>query len=238
MEISAIAELILSKLVFKNGSRFLGIRKYHNNNGEVANHVVVADFGYWKAQDKGIEILNTLTDADFTAIASKYNVTNEAGIVYATNEGARKYLAEGKLPKEGTKARETALDGVKRTKTLSTIRTEIISQMLANRNPETRSAQSQSKLDKFTNVTNCIRIREEDHRVYIYALAHWKKILTEGEYAPTGETKIETAQRVAIERYCKAIGKELPYTKYRNFIVEDDRFESVVVNGEEIYLND
>lgn len=215
------------------GANFMGIREYTSKkSGEVANFLVNFGVSYGSAKKESVKILNTLTDSDFEAIASKYKVNNVAGTKYATNAGATKFLTEGKLPKEGTKARKTALNGVKETKTLATIRDEMVQSMLDNESDEKRSAQSQSQIDTYRPIGRGIKQHKITEEYYFYANAHAKDVIVEGEYEDSNP-KPETIQREAIQRYCKEIlNKQLPTTKFRQFVVAEDQIGEVNVTGD------
>lgn len=217
-----------------NGANFVGVRAYKNSNNEIADHVIIADFSYRNAVNKTVEILNTLTDADFTAMADKYSVNNVSGILYSNSVQGKLYLTDGKLPKEGTKARETVLNSVKTSKSLAEMRNEMVAQYIANQDVETRSAQSQAHIDAFIHITNSIKLCVATKQIHIYALHVSKNIIQEGEYEESNP-KPETLQKNAIFAYCKyQLNKELPTAKYRSFIVEVDQMASVKAQGEEI----
>lgn len=235
-ENQAIANEIVALFSKMNGSNFVGIRTYRNQNNELANHVVIADFSYTNAVNKTVEILNTLSEADFTAIAQKYSVGNTSGILYSNSIQGNLYLTDGKLPKEGTKARETVLNSIKTSKSLVEMRNAIVAQFLANLNPETRSDASKSAIATYTHVTNSIKVCNETKRVHIYAMHHSKEIIEEGTYTDSTPYP-ETAQKNAIFAYCKyQLNSELPVSRYRNFIVEKEQMSSVKAKGEEIVL--
>jgi hypothetical protein len=224
---------ILESFNALNGTKWVGIKEYKSvKSGEVANFVVNANFNYGNAVNSSIEILETLTDADFTAIADRYKVVNHEGEKYGSNAPAREYLATGKIAKEGTKARIKCLEGVKETKTLATICAEMIQAMLDNQNEETRSAQSIAQREKYDHVAKSVKRHKETKRLHIWAMANWKEVVEEGEYSE-GDMGIETAQKTAIERYCKEVlKKQLPTTKYRNFVIEDNQLSEVAISGE------
>lgn len=221
-----------------NGAKFIGIREYTNDHNEVANYVVNANFNYGNAVDKSIEILQTLTDADFQAIELKYKVNNSSGVKYSENkEYHQKYVIDCKpLPKEGTKALESVLKSIKITKTLEQIRNEMIAKMNANKNPETRSNSSQAQIDAYEKITNSIKVHLETGKIHIYALVHSKEVLIEGVYDESNP-KLETRQKNAIESYCKnVLNKQLPVTKYRNFVIDESKLCQVNILGEQISL--
>ena len=231
------------------GASFVGIKRYTSvKSGEIANFVINANFSYGKAIKTSIAILKSLTDANFTAIAEKYGVVNHEGEKYATNKGATEYLATGKLPKEGTKARINVLKGVHETKLLSTIVAEMIKSFEDNQNEGTKSAQSIAQSEMYEPITNGVKRHKENKLYYIWAMAHPKEVIEEGTYADS-TPKIETAQKNAIERYCKDVltrvnskGKTvsavLPTTKYRLFVCEEDQLCEVNVNGDTVSFVD
>jgi len=226
---------ILANFSALNGTKFVGIREYISvKSGEVANFVVNANFSYANAVTKSVEILETLTEADFTAIANSFKVVNASGTQYGSNAGSREYLESGKLPKEGTKARIKVLEGVKETKTLATITKEMIENFNNNQNEETRSAQSIAQREMYEHITKGVKQHKETERYHIWAMAHSKEVLIDGEYS-NSNPQIETLQKNAIERYCKEVlKKQLPTTKYRNFVVEENQLSEVKVTGSTI----
>ena len=228
-----IASHIVSMFTLMNGANFIGVT-YRNQNNELSKYVLIADFNYGIAVDRSIEILKSLNENDFLAIVEKYNVNNVSGLQYSNNAKGKEYLLTGKLPKEGTKAREDVLNSVKISKSISEVCAEMISQMIANKNPETRSARSQNEIDKYEKVTNSIKINEKTNNVHIYAMAHSRIVIEEGTYSESTKTP-ETAQKDAITSYCKyVLNAELPTTKYRNLIVTTDQLSRVKVLGETI----
>ena len=62
---------IIAKFILLNGSNFVGIRGYENSKGEVANHVVIADFNYGNAVEKDLAKLQGATEADVQNIAKE-----------------------------------------------------------------------------------------------------------------------------------------------------------------------
>ena len=234
-----IAEMIISLFTFMNGANFIGVT-YRNAYNELSKYVLIADFKYHEAVESTKAILRGLTEADFNAIASK-GINNVSGVKYATNNGAREFLTSGKLPKEGTKARETVLNGVKVTKTLQTICNEMISSFEKNANVETKSNQSiaQSEMyekieDRNGNVIPSMKYHTASETIHIYAMAHSKVIIEAGTYTES-EKLPETIQKEAISKYCKyVLGKELPTDKYRNLKVTEDQLSRVKVLGTEI----
>lgn len=235
-KMTAIASEITALFSTMNGANFVGIRAYRNQNNELANHVVIADFSYRNAVNTSVEILNTLTESDFSVIAEKYSVGNTSGIQYSNNAQGKLYLSDGKLPKDGTKARETVLASIKVSKSLAEMRNEIVAQFIANQSDETRSEQSKSAIATYTHITNSIKVCNETERVHIYAMHHSKEIIENGTYTENTPYP-ETAQKNAIFAYCKyVLERELPVAKYRNFIVEKEQMSSVKAKGEEIVL--
>lgn len=213
------------------GANFMGIKEYKSKKGEIANFVVNFGISYGNAKDKSIEMLNSLTDSDFEAIAEKYKVNNVAGVKYPSNKRAEKYLNEGTLPKEGTKARETALNGVKETKTLAMIRNEIVKGMQDNQSDETRSKQSEAQKNTFKQIGRGIKQHRETEQYYFYANSHDKDIIKHGEYEDS-TPKPETAQKIAISKYFKYdLNNELPVDKFRLFVVSKEQIKDVSVSG-------
>jgi hypothetical protein len=233
MTISQLIALIVSSFARLNGSTFVGLT-YTNKKGETAKHVVIANASYFNACDRAIEILKGLTDAMFTAMADMYKVNNIGGTKYATNAGAVEYLASGKLPKEGTKAREAVLKGVRVTKTLSEIRDEMIATILKNRDAETRSASSEAQIKAYEYVEKGLKVHLESGQIVIFAKAHSKQIIVEGVYEDS-DKEIETLQKEAISKYCKyELGEELPNEKFRKFNISIEQLNRLKVNGNEV----
>jgi len=249
MEISEIAKLIVGKFALLNGARYFGVREYENDYKELANYVLIADFKWIKAVNTSIEILKSLSDADFTDMVERYKACNEAGIRYSNLAQGKLYLETGKIPKEGTDARKKVLESIKTTKTLSGVRDEMINTLVANLDPNTRSKQSEAQIEAYErvlddegNIVPSIKIHKVAKSVHIYAMANSKKVLKEGEYK-NGEKRLETIQKDAIEKYCKYVlkdsegkARELPITKYRNLVLHEDKMCSVALQGEEIVL--
>ena len=203
-EIKAIVDKIVSLFRTLKGASFVGISGYLNSAKELANHVVICDFNYGIAVNKSIDLLNKLEDSDFSAIAEKYGVCNESGIRYCNGKKNQQlYIVENKaLPKEGTKAREDVLKSIKVTKTLKEVRNQMVSQFLANRDADTRSAQSQAVADAYVHITNSIKVCKETKQIHIYALHHSKVIMEDGIYTDS-EKYLETLQKEAISKYLK-----------------------------------
>lgn len=61
--------MILAKCILMNGTSFVGIRNYKNSKGEVANHVIIANFDYGKAVAKDLAKLQGATAEDIENIA-------------------------------------------------------------------------------------------------------------------------------------------------------------------------
>ena len=218
---------------------FVGIRNYKSEStGRVSNIVLNAKIDYGKAKEKSIEILNSLTDSDFSAIEQKYGVTNIAGERYGTNKGAKLYLLEGKLPKEGTKARESVLSGIHYTKTLATIRDEMVNQMIANDDELTASNQSKVQSNLYETVTKGVQYHTEKKKYYIFAMVASDHVdpnnpdHTEGEYKEPNRG-IESAQKYAIESYCKnVLKKRLPITKIKRYSCTADQLAEIKASGD------
>jgi hypothetical protein len=76
--IAKIVKMIIAMFANLNGSSFVGIKGYTSSTtGEVANHVVNANFSYGNAVEKDLKALNNATDADVQAIAEKYGFAPE-----------------------------------------------------------------------------------------------------------------------------------------------------------------
>jgi hypothetical protein len=70
--IAKIVKMIIAMFANLNGSSFVGIKGYTSSTtGEVANHVVNANFSYGNAVEKDLKALQGATDEDVKAIADK-----------------------------------------------------------------------------------------------------------------------------------------------------------------------
>ncbi len=70
--IAKIVKMIIAMFANLNGSSFVGIKGYTSSTtGEVANHVVNANFSYGNAVEKDLKALKGATDEDVKAIADK-----------------------------------------------------------------------------------------------------------------------------------------------------------------------
>lgn len=243
-EITAIAERIVALFVTIKNATFVGVRHYMNDAKEISNYVLIADFLWVKAVETTIAILKSLTDADFNKIATSEGCCNTAGIVYSDRKEGKLYLETGKIPKEGTKARDIVLGSIKTTKTLAQFRDEWVQQLLNNisddkdkHSPQSiAQAETYERLYHNGKIVPSIKVHRVTKKVYIWAMAHSRKVVVKGEYKDK-EHKIETLQRIAIEKYCKyVLNAELPTTKYRNMIVDEQQMSKVVAMGEEITL--
>jgi len=232
---NAQIQRLLALFSVLTGTKFVGIREYISvKTGEVANFVINANFNYGNAIDSTVEILKSLTASDFQAIEAKYGVVNAEGTTYGSNAGAKLYLETGKIPKEGTKARVKVLAGVKETKRLATVCAEMVQAFLDNQNEETRSAMSVAQSEAYERITKGVKRNIKSQKLHIWAMAHSKEVLIEGNY-PESNPQIETAQKSAIERYCRDIlNTQLPTTKYRNFVIEPDQLSEVKVTGDTV----
>lgn len=68
---------IVEKFSMLNGTRFVGIKEYQNSKGEIANHVVNADFSYGNAVEKDLKTLRSATPQDIENIAFSTNFSKE-----------------------------------------------------------------------------------------------------------------------------------------------------------------
>lgn len=70
--VAKIIKAIIAMFANLNGSSFVGIKGYTSSTtGEVANHVVNANFSYGNAVEKDLKALQGATDEDVMAIANK-----------------------------------------------------------------------------------------------------------------------------------------------------------------------
>jgi len=69
--IAKIVKMIIAMFANLNGSSFVGIKGYENSKGQIADHVVIANFSYGNAVDKDLKALQGATDEDVKAIADK-----------------------------------------------------------------------------------------------------------------------------------------------------------------------
>lgn len=252
--VSAVAQAIISKFTEIKNATFIGVRRYMNEAGEIANYVLIADFKWVVAVERTIAILKSLTEANFTEMAEKYDACNISGVVYSNKKEGKLYLETGKLPKEGTDARKKVLASIRTTKTLAEYRDEWVQQLLDNLDPDKAKHSNQSiaqseayeriyhngKLVPSVKVHTTNKDAEGKPLVHIWAMAHSKEILVKGEYKDKDMT-LEGKQKNAIERYCKYVLKdaegkpmELPITKYRNLVVSESQMSAVRAMGDEI----
>lgn len=153
IKIDTIKAQILSKLVQKNGSTFVGIKGYTNSSGEISNQVVVANFLYGKAIEKDVETLKSVTDQDCKNIA-------EWTIKQAQKEG---------------------FDRLDRPYSAEEIREFINGRIERFLNPDKKRSTAQK--DAYTNIENTtMRILNETGEVSMYALSVHKTKIKEGEY--------------------------------------------------------
>lgn len=76
--IAKIVKMIIAMFANLNGSSFVGIKGYTSSTtGEVANHVVNANFSYGNAVEKDLKALNGATNEDVMAIAEKFGFAPE-----------------------------------------------------------------------------------------------------------------------------------------------------------------
>ncbi len=78
----ATQKLIINQIVKKfsnlNGTSFVGIREYKSKStGEIANHIINANFSYGNAVDKDIKALENATEQDILNISKKGMFTIE-----------------------------------------------------------------------------------------------------------------------------------------------------------------
>lgn len=234
-QFAELKELIISKITNLNGAEFIGVRNYINKNGEVANLVVISNFSYLNAVNADIETLKSLTSDDFKIIENQFNVCNISGIQYAENQAGKDYLLTGKLPKEGTAARDKVLASLLISKSLQEVANEMIMSFENNKSNETRSSQSQAKIEAYLPVCKGIKLCKATNQVHLYALAHSKIILQPGVY-PESNPRQLTKQKQAIERYCKSIAKPFKTSKFREFIVNPNQLDSIAIHRDEIFL--
>jgi hypothetical protein len=109
---------------------------------------------------------------------------------------------------------------------------EAISKMIAsfekNSDPETASNQSNAQKDTYTKVTDCIKMHNETGELYIYAIGHSKQIVTPIEYKPVNSKPLTLAQNM-VKKYF-----DLTTAKYRSFVVNEDKMESIKITGDTI----
>jgi len=111
---------------------------------------------------------------------------------------------------------------------------QAIAKMIAsfekNSNPETASNQSVAQKDTYTKVTDCIKMHNETGELYIYAIGHSKNVVKAIEYKPTNSNALTLAQN-AVKKYF-----DLTTAKYRSFVVNEDKMQSVRITGDTITL--
>jgi hypothetical protein len=221
---------LVSLFLTINGTTFAGLREYTNQAGEVANYVINLGFSYANAITNSIEILESLTAENFTAIAEKTGLCNVSGNQYSYNAKGLEFLASGKLPKEGTKARELVLKSVLVSMTLEQVRNE----MIADYNNPSKQGTAQSEAYEY--VCPSIKRHIENDTYHIWGMINSKVVLTEGVYADSIQKQV-TKQKNAIKYFCKhELKKQLPTTKYRNFIVDKALLTSVAFKNNELVI--
>ena len=184
-------KMIIALFADLNGASFVGIKHYTSSTtGEIANHVVIANFSYGNAVEKDLAKLDNATDADIQAIAGK-------GFTVDLVKTAIAKLADA---------------------------------FRKNMNPETQSAQSKAQQDAYITISPCIKLHIETGKIHIYALAHSKVVLVEGEYKAVNSRELTLCQN-AVKKYF-----DFSTAKYRNFIVAPDQLSGVNISGEKIVL--
>lgn len=83
-------------------------------------------------------------------------------------------------------------------------------------------ARQQGQIDAYTHICNGVKVHNVTGDIYIYAMAHSKKVLIEGEYKEVNSAPLTIAKNI--------IKKELRTSKYRNFILSNTL--AAKVNGE------
>lgn len=77
-ESAKIVRAIVGKFADLKGASFVAIKGYESKTtGEIANHVINANFSYSNAVEKDLNALKSATDDDIQAIAEKNNFTVE-----------------------------------------------------------------------------------------------------------------------------------------------------------------
>lgn len=186
-----LIKMIIALFANLNGASFVGIKGYTSSTtGEVANHVVIANFSYGNAVEKDLKALDNATDADVQAIADKGFTIDLVKVAIAK-------LADA---------------------------------FRKNMNPETASAQSLAQKDAYINISPCIKLHIETGKLHIYALAHSKVVLVEGEYKTVNSRELTLCQN-AVKKYF-----DFSTAKYRNFIVEPSQLSGVNISGEKVVL--
>ena len=74
--VTKLTKLIVSLFANLKGASFVGIKGYKSSTtGEVANHIVIANFSYGNAVEKDLKALDNATNEDVQAIANKSSFT-------------------------------------------------------------------------------------------------------------------------------------------------------------------
>ena len=77
-QVAKMIKMIVALFSNLNGASFVGIKGYESKtSGEIANHVVIANFSYGNAVDKDLAKLDNANDDDVLAIATKSGFTVE-----------------------------------------------------------------------------------------------------------------------------------------------------------------
>jgi hypothetical protein len=182
---------ILAKCIMLNGTSFIGIRGYKNSQGEISNHVIIANFSYANAVKKDLAKLKNATEEDIENIAKG-----------------------GHSPELVREAIQKLIDSFEK-----------------NSNPETGSNQSKGQKEAFTKITDCIKMHNESGELYIYAISHSKQVIVPIEYKPVNSKPLTLAQN-AVKKYF-----DLTTAKYRSFVINEDKIESVRITGDTITLS-
>ena len=109
----AIKALIVSKFTSMNGGQFVGFREYENGNGEIANHVVNANFAYGKAKKEDYEVkLQNMTKENAENVCAVLNKTDffkENPVTVEEVFAVKEKLYEGYLnPRKRTEKQENS----------------------------------------------------------------------------------------------------------------------------------
>jgi hypothetical protein len=83
-------------------------------------------------------------------------------------------------------------------------------------------ARQQGQIDAYTHICNGVKAHNVTGKIYIYAMAHAKTVLIEGEYKDVDSAPLTIAKNI--------IKKGLKTSKYRNFILKNTL--AAKVNGE------
>ena len=186
--------------------RFIHIRKYENEHGEIANVTVHADASYNSVYSRSADKL-TAIEAD-TALT--FDIVRNAYYDATGTEYNRK--AKDRTLKTGIKETITPKDN-DWAEAIAKVRKSIV-------DPKTVT-------DNMEKIGTSVYDNANTNRTYLRnVLIHSKEIIKQGEYPVSCQARIN-----AIADKVRAM---LPLGQYRTYILEEGRFEYISVQGESV----